>query len=125
MIPAYAYRVDCASYDYFCDRDSWSAEEAFIMQRRDGEVMISFFKAAVNHSPTEKQDRPAESPDVGIAGRVAGSAQESQQGHKDQACDLLNESDEIAEQVFTKRPFTAHVLPDILSPYLQQKTADK
>ena len=69
------------------------------MQRRDGEVMLSFFKAAVNHSPTEKQDRPAESLDNGIAGRVAHSAEESQKGHQEEAYELLNESDEIAEQV--------------------------
>lgn len=75
------------------------AEDAFIMQRRDGEVMISFFKAAVNHSPKERQDRPAESPDNGIAGRVVHSAEESQAGHEEEACELLNESDEIAEQV--------------------------
>ena len=83
------------------------------MQRRDGEVMISFFKAAVNHSPLEKQDRPAESPDDGIAGRVVHSAQESQQGREDQACELLNESDEIAEQVRITAPFEAHVLLDV------------
>ena len=69
------------------------------MQRRDGEVMISFFKAAVNHSPTEKRDRPAESPDDGIAGRVVHSAEESRAGHDEEAFELLNESDEIAEQV--------------------------
>lgn len=90
------------------------------MQRRDGEVMISFFKAAVNHSPTEKQDRPAESPDDGIAGRVVHSAQEAQQGHEDEACELLNESDEIAEQVMyaskacpsCSTPYTRHWIPE-------------
>lgn len=71
------------------------------MQRRDGEVMISFFKAAVNHSPTEKQDRPAESLDHGIASRVAHSAEEAERGHQKEAYELLNESDEIAEQVKT------------------------
>jgi len=76
-----------------------AAEEAFIVQRRDGEVMISFFKAAVSDGQSADGDRLATSLAGGIASKVVHSAEESQRGHVEQAAQLLNETDEIANQV--------------------------
>lgn len=69
------------------------------MQRRDGEVMISFFKAAVSDPPPAQNDSLATSLDDGIADRVVHSVEESQKGHDVEAAHLLNQTDEIANKV--------------------------
>lgn len=84
------------------------AEDAFIMQRRDGEVMISFFKAAVNHLDEESSKKPhsPESLDHGIVDTVVDSEKEKLAGHPKAASKLLNKSDRLAQEVsFSWCPF--------------------
>ena len=45
------------------------ADEAFIMQRRDGEVMISFFKALVSDPPPAQLQGESLDDAAGIADR--------------------------------------------------------
>ena len=47
-----------------------SADEAFIMQRRDGEVMLSFFKALVSDPPPAQPRESSLDDAAGIADRL-------------------------------------------------------
>ena len=77
------------------------AEEAFILQRKDGEVMVSFFKAAVNHMDEQSDDHPdsPETLDHGIAETVLDFESEKQAGHDKKASKLLNKTDRLAQEV--------------------------
>ena len=70
------------------------------MQRRDGEVMISFFKAAVNHSPDPKEgDPPADSVSQETAASVEQAAKSARE-HPEEAKEVLEATDVLGQEVF-------------------------
>ena len=77
------------------------------MQRRDGEFMISFFKAAVNHVPGAEPSKPkptqesADKDSAEIEGHIRESIHEAAEGHQHEAAEHVNASDAVAQRVCT------------------------